>query len=439
MTRGRRRTPRLTGPVRLIVQAMAALLAVNALCAAAVLGFGAARDGTAALRQAVADRAAIAAELHFALADLDAERADELIPGHAPGHPEVPVGDTVLALITANQRRTEISAALRQLGGDRTQATRVRAALDALGRYDELSGQAEYADDQVADPEAGRPPTSAVDLSAQAGAVMRGQLLSDVDELNRTYQRQAADLCARVRGEERQYAVVLGALGALALGLLVWWQRDLAVRYRRRLNPPLTVASLCVLVVVVAGTAGLLTAAGELDQATGQGLGPWVRLAEARTSAADAAAAQSRWFVQDPGAGAAYRDDHDAQMRRLDGLLTPGPGTSAAELPRYAAALRPLAAVRADDTTLRRLLAAGRLDDAAVVLTDVGRGHVAFDYWDFATRLDGLEQARRADFEARMTSAEQALDGWPAIPAGTPAGAAALALAGVWPRLAEYR
>jgi hypothetical protein len=38
-----------------------------------------------------------------------------------------------------------------------------------------------------------------------------------------------------------------------------------------------------------------------------------------------------------------------------------------------------------------------------------------------------------------MTSAGQTLDGWPAIPAGTLAGAAALALAGVWPRLAEYR
>jgi hypothetical protein len=130
----------------------------------------------------------------------------------------------------------------------------VRAALDALGRYDELSGQAEYADDQVADPEAGRPPSSAVDLSAQAGAVMRDQLLPDVDELNRTYQRPAADLCARVRGEERQYAVVLGVFGVLALGLLVWWQRDLAVRYRRRLNPPLTVAPLCVLAVMVAGS-----------------------------------------------------------------------------------------------------------------------------------------------------------------------------------------
>lgn len=431
--------PRLTGPVRLIVQAMAALLAVGALCTAAVLGFGTARDGTAALRQAVADRAAVAAELHFALADLDAERADELIPGHAPGQPDVPVGDQVLALITANQRRTEISAALRQLGGDPAQATRVRAVLDALGRYDELSGQAQYADDQVADPEAGRPPTPAVDLSAQAGAVMRDQLLPAVGELNRTYQRQAASLSARVRDEERQYAVVLGVFGALALGVLVWWQRDLAVRYRRRLNPPLAVAALCVLAVVVTGAAGLLTAAGESDRATEQGLGPWVRLAEARTAAADAAAAQSRWFVQGPGAGAAYRDDYDAQMRRLDGLLTPGPGTSAFELPRYAAALTSLAAVRADDAALRRLLAAGRLDDAAVVLTDVGRGHVAFDYWDFATRLDGLEQARRADFEVRMASAGQALDGWPAVPAGTLAGAAALVLAGVRPRLAEYR
>ncbi|MDF3290229.1 hypothetical protein [Streptomyces silvisoli] len=439
MTHGRRRLSRLTGPVRLIVQAAAALLAVGALCAAAVLGFGTARDGTAALRRAVVDRAAAAAELHFALADLDAERADELIPGHAPGRPDVPVGDQVLALITANQRRTEISGLLRQLGGDPAQAARVRAVFDALGRYDELSGQVEYADDQDADPAAGHPPTPAVDLSAQAGAVMRDQLLPVVDELSQTYQRQAATLRVRARDAQRWYAVALGVFGVLALVVLVWWQRDLAVRYRRRINPALVAASLAVLTVTVVGATGLLAAAGELGRAAERGLGPWARLAEARTAAADAAAAESRWFVQDPGAGTAYRDDYEAQMRRLDGLLSPDTGTSAAELPQYAAALKPLAAFRSDDATLRRLLAAGRLDEAAVVLTDVGRDHVAFDYWDFATRLDGLEQARRADFEARMASAGHALDGWPAIPTGTLAGAAALVLVGVRPRLAEYR
>ncbi|MGW7008863.1 hypothetical protein ACWGCW_40365 [Streptomyces sp. NPDC054933] len=430
---------RLTGPVRLIVQAVAVVVAIGALCAAAVLGFSTARAGTAALREAVARRAAVAAELHFALADLDAERADELIPGHAAVQPEVPVGNGLLALITANQRHTEISGLMRQFGGDPAQGARVQAVFDALGRYDELSGQAEYADDQDADRAAGHPPTSAVDLSAQAGAVMRDQLLPVVDALDQTYQRQAADLRGSVRGGERRDAVVLGACGVLAFGVLVWWQRDLALRYRRRINPALAVTALAVLVVAAVGAAGLLTAAGEVDRAGGEGLGPWSRLAEARTSAADAAAAQSRWFVQDPGAGAAYRDDYDAQMRRLDALLTPDPGTSAAELPQYAAVLKPLAAFRADDTTLRGLLAAGRLDDAAVVLTDVGRDHVAFDYWDFATRLDTLEQTRRADFEVRMADAGHALDGWPAIPAGTLVGAAVLVLVGVRPRLAEYR
>ncbi len=438
MTRGQGRLSRLTGPTRLTVQAVAALLAVSALCTAAVLGFGTAREETTALRRTVADRAAAAAELHYALADLDAERADELIPGHAPDQPAVPVGDQVLALIAAEQRRTEISGLLRQLGGDPGQATRIQAVFTALGRYDELSGQAEYADDQSADPVAGRPPTPAVDLSAQAGMVMRNQLMPVVDALARTYQRQAVALHSRASDVERGYAVALGGLGVLALGVLVWWQRDLAVRYRRRTNPALVAASLAVLAVTVVGATSLLAASGELDRAAAQGLGPWTRLAEARTAAADAAAAESRWFVQDPGAGAAYRDDYDTQMRRLDGLLSPGPGTSAAELPPYAAALRPLAAFRADDATLRGLLAAGRLDDAVVVLTDVGRDHVAFDYWDFATRLDHLEQDRRADFETRMASAGHALDGWPAIAAGALAGAAVLVLLGARPRLAEF-
>jgi hypothetical protein len=73
------------------------------------------------------------------------------------------------------------------------------------------------------------------------------------------------------------------------------------------------------------------------------------------------------------------------------------------------------------------------------VLTEVGRGDVAFDFWDFATTLDGLAARQLADFDAHARDASGSLAGWPGVPAGVLAAGALLVLAGVRPRLAEYR
>ncbi len=427
------------GPVRLIVQATAALLALAALCAVALVGTGSAGSDTEALRQEVQGRAAVAAELHFALADLDAQRADELVPGHAAHNPLEQVGDPLEALIIADQRRAEISGLMRELGADPSQGPRVQAMFDALGRYDELSGQAGYVDGLHSDRPAGHPPAVAVNFSAQAAAVMRDQLLPAVDTLDRDYLARAVALQRTAHAEAVRNAFVTGGVGAAAIAVLGWWQLDLNRRHRRRINPALAVATAAVVAVTLAAVTGLLSAAWELDRAGQDGLLPWSRLAQAQEVAADAAAAQSRWFVQDPGAAATYRADYDVQMRQLGGLITPPPGTGGTELPQYAATSQPLAAFRADDTTLRRLVGQGRLDDAAVVLTEVGRGRVAFDYWDFATRLQALGATRRADFESASAAAGSALDGWPVVPACVLGAAGLLVLAGVRPRLAEYR
>ncbi len=418
---------------------MVALLALAVLAALALLGFDDARSDTGSLREAVENRAAVAAGLHFALSDLDAQRADELVPGHAANDPAEQVGDPLLALITANQRRAEISGLMRRLGADPSQGPRVQRLFDALGRYDELSGQAEYVDDLHSDRPAGHPPAVAVNLSAQAGVVMRDQLLPTVDTLDTVYQRQATALQHTAHTDALRAAVLIGLSGTLAGAVLVWWQLDLSRRYRRRINPALAAATLAVVAVTVAGVTGPLSAAGQLSRAGDNGLVPWSRLAQAQAVAADAAAAQSRWFVQDPGAASVYRDEYNDRIRQLTGLITPPPGTAAAELPRYAATAKPLAAFQADDATLRTLVGQGRLDDAAIVLTEVGRGRVAFDYWDFATRLEVLGQTRRADFETAYASAASALDGWPAIPMAALGAAALLVLAGVRPRLTEYR
>ena len=92
-----------------------------------------------------------------------------------------------------------------------------------------------------------------------------------------------------------------------------------------------------------------------------------------------------------------------------------------------------------DDAHLRRLKAQGDTDAAAVELTAVARGDIAFDLWDFATTLDALAGRQLAEFTPHAADASGALGGWPAVPAGALGAAGLLVLPAILPRLAEYR
>ncbi|MFI2303780.1 hypothetical protein ACH5AL_33855 [Actinacidiphila glaucinigra] len=424
-------------PARLVVQATAALVAVVALCLAVVVGAVTVRSDAERLRDTAAHRAAVAAELGFALADLDAQRANQLVPGHAADDPEVSVGNRLLALITAQQRRAQASELLRQLGGDEAHAAQVRGILDLLGRYDDAGGRAAYVDEQHHERAAGHPPAVAVAFSAEAGDIMHSHLLPKVAALANAYDAQAVAASRGAQDAALGSAVAVGVLGLAAVAVLLWWQRDLTRRYRRMLNPALAAATAVVLGVALAGVVSFTGAAADLGAGTRDGLRPWSRLAQARAVAAEAAATQSRWLVN--GAEPQQRAELDTLDRRLGGLLAPGGWASADERPAYADVNERYGHFRADDRKLVELMAGKRIDEAAVVLTDVGRGEVGFDFWDFATTLDALARHQQADFVSRTDAARSGLDGWPEVPAGLLGIAAVLVVVGVWPRLAEYR
>ncbi|MBY8882488.1 hypothetical protein [Actinacidiphila acidipaludis] len=235
-----------------------------------------------------------------------------------------------------------------------------------------------------------------------------------------------------------RWALALGGLGALTLGFLLWWQRELARDYRRSVNPAVALGTAAVIAVTLAGTLSLSAGASAVD-AVGRGLRPWTRLAEARAVAAEAAASESRWFVHDAAFGAGDQAEFGRLTSRLDTLLAPDGRATAGERAAYQDVAVRYRRFRADDTRLRSLKNAGNIDEGATVLTEVGRGDVAFDFWDFATTLDRLAQGQLTGFTTRASDARAALDGWPAVPAGVLGAAAVLVLLGVRPRLAEYR
>jgi hypothetical protein len=418
---------------------VAALVLIAVLCALTVAGAIGVRRDTVRLRDTVAQRAAAAAQLRFALADLDAQRADTLAPGVSAADPLVLVGNQLNALLTAQQRRAQVSDLLRQLAGDTSQQARVSALLDGLGRYDDLSGRAAYVAERNPNQIVGQPPRVAVSMNVQAGEVMHDELLPAADKLASAYQQQAADRQSTAHDGAIRWALAIGLLGLLALLFLVWWQWQLARDYRRLLTPGLLVATAATLAIGLAGALAFGGTAGSVSSAGKDGLRPWTRLAEARAVAAQAAASESRWFVHGADYGAADTAAFNALIVQLQGLLSPDGYATAAERPGYADVLTRFGHFRADDKRLRELQAQGRTAEAAEVLTSVTRGDVAFDFWDFATTLDALAGRQLDDFTAHAADARSSLDQWPALPAGALGVSAVLVLLAVRPRFAEYR
>jgi len=430
---------RLRGPRRLSVRAAVAIILLAALCATAVIGSVTVRADTSRLHATVSERAAVAAKLRYSLADLDAQRADTLAPGMSAAETGVYVGDQLNALITAQQRRTEVSGLLQQLSGDRAHSGLVVGILNGLARYDDLSGRADYVDGQSPDRLAGHPSKVTVSMNVQAGEIMNDALLPAASALSAAYQRQADADAASVHDIAARWLLAVGVLGLVTLFFLLWWQRELARDYRRLVSLPLSAATAAVLAVGLAGVVALSSCSSAVASANRDGLRPWSRLAEAKAVAAQAAAAESRWFVHGTALGTADQAQFTSRIKQLDKLLTPTGYATAAERPAYQDVLTRYGHFRADDARLRKLKASGDTDAAAAVLTEVARGDVAFDFWDFATTLDALAEQQLDAFTAHADDARGALGGWPGVPAGALGVAGALVLLAVRPRLAEYR
>ena len=420
---------------RLRGQAGSALLLVAALLAVALTAFGAARSDLHRLADVSEPRAVAAADLDRALADLDAQHADELVVGYStvpppPGQPPTLVDDGVLAELTALADRSRVDADLTALAAAGPADGRsVQALLDGLSRYDSLSGTEEFSATSQADPIVGRPPDLALDYYDQAEGELQQSLLPQVHALLDAAQQQVDRDRDAAQRDSRLGALALGLLGPAALALLVWWQLDLTRRHRRVFNPALLLATAAVLAVALSGVLVLLGAAAEVGSAVSGGYSRYAATAQAQVEAADAEASESRWLVDD-----AYRpllrQQYADLMATLGGRSDPDAG-----LP---AVVRTRTAYLAADAQLRSLAGSGALDQASVQLTGVTRGEVAFAYYDFSSQLDQLAQQQLVVAATHFGSAVDGLSGWTVLPSVLLGVALLLVLAGVRPRLAEF-
>ncbi|MFE9422061.1 hypothetical protein ACFYNO_03745 [Kitasatospora sp. NPDC006697] len=449
--------------------ALAALLAFAGVTASVLTG---ARDAADEIGHRAAPQAVRAADLYFALSDMDAQAANLLLLGsdgrYAAQRPAV--------LAAYEQRRKQADADLEQaaesVGGAAGARRAAQDELDGLGRYEALVAQLED-QENAAHAAPGQPPADALASYRQATDLLRATLLPGADTV-------AANNAATVDhryGDERSalsagYWEVLAA-GLLALALLAALQRTLAVRYRRLLSPPLLLGGALTAAALVWGLGAAAAADGQLHTAKANAYDSVIALGRARAVAYDSNADESRWLV-DPTRAEQYQQAFLTKSQQIAGFdavtayprylpalnqATAEHRGSAATVPFHGflgdelrnitfpgeqqAADRVLEDYRtyqSDDTTIRTLQGQGRLGEAIAFDTGTGRGQSDGDFNQLSEDFDQVIAINQSAFDRAVADSDADLGAGAAAGLGALAAAAlALTVLAVRPRLREYR
>ena len=464
------RRGRWSTPVRMRIGAAAVVALACCLAALTAVLLGQLRGEFQAIGQRDAPQAEATAGLYFALNDMDAQVANVLLVG----------GDTALAasrsqdLATYEGDRAAADRDLEQAAvseADNSAAEqKLSLVLDRIGQYEALAAVALLASQQ-AHSAAGRAPAVAIGYYRQATDLMQTGVLPAVGSLttvsaaglDASYQEGTTDA-----GTGTAWVIVLAVLLAAALVAL---QVHLAARFRRLLNPALVAATVLAVAFAAVTVARLNAGSGHLQVAKQDAFDSIQALSLARAVSYDANADESRYLV-DPGRAAQYQQ---AFLAKSQQIVNVGPvGISgydaalAADIRAYQrdnsdvrfggylgaefrnitfpgerqaafAALLAFQRYERDDRTLRALAARNL---AAAVAYDIGtapgQSDGAFNQYDAA--LSAVIAVNSSAFTGAVRDGEDGAAGWDlGFPALGLVLLAGLAVAGVRPRLAEYR
>ncbi|MEV4613202.1 hypothetical protein AB0K43_11460 [Kitasatospora sp. NPDC049258] len=466
LTGGRWNTPRL-------------VRALTALCLAALLGFaaatasvlGGARSGIDGIGHRAAPQAVRAADLSFALSDMDAQAANLLLIGADPDY-------TVLrqqTLDTYEQRRnqagTDLQRAAEAASADPVGQRAVQTVIGELGHYEALVARAQLLEDQAHAP-AGKPAPDALDTYRQATDLLRQKLLPAADQVAATNSATVERIYAGQREDLGAGRWWILATGVLALAALAALQRTLTVRFRRRISLPLAAATLLAVLALATGLQRAAQADHRLVVAKSNAYDSVIALGRARAVAYDMNADESR-YLTDPARAAAYEQSfldktqavarlvgttldsyngelsRQADAHRADHRVVPFDGYLGTELRNITFAGEQDAAERAltafqryqqDDRTIRDLRNHGQLKQAVTFNTGTAAGQSNADFELLGAALVDVQTINQRAFDTAVAEADADLGAGTAFAGGL---ALALALAltavGVRPRLREYR
>ncbi|MFI7131607.1 hypothetical protein ACIBQ1_38435 [Nonomuraea sp. NPDC050153] len=471
-------TPALAAPARrpmktphrlraYVVAVILLAVALGTVLAVAVTGV---RDGLAFIGHRAGPQVIATQDVYFALNDMDAQIANVLLVGDDRN---LGVGRDKALQIYAD-RRTQVAGDLQQAaamaGDDPRAAAALRTALDGLGRYETLAGQAVLLDGQRPHA-AARPPQAALEHYRQATDLLKSVVLPAVDTLSRS---NAAALDATYqdrRAAAMASAAVVAVLGVTLVGVLLALQLSLVRTFRRLLNEWLAVATVAAFALTVTGAGLLVTEAEHLRGAKKDAFDSVMALTRARAVSYDANADESRFLV-DPSRADRYQRAFLEKSQQLAGFS--GAGLESYDslldsaLQIYEAdhgdvrftgffgtafgnitfpgerelAEQTVTAFRdyqRDDRKMRALRLDGDLRAAVAFNTSYAEGNSNYHFDRYDKALERFIALNHRYFEASIRDGEAALSGWTLIPAAGALLVAVLTLVGVRPRLNEYR
>jgi len=406
-------------------------------------------------------------DLYFRLNDMDAQVANVLLVGGQRG-----LGiDRQQAQAIYEQDRRQADQDLLHAAVVARSEPSVRALLDDLGRYEALASEAMYLDGRGPD-QPGRPPAAALVLYRQATDLLRSGILPAAHAL--TDQNTAAlDGTYQAKRSTARYDALWVALAGVGLlAALVGMQFYFVLRFRRILNPALVGATVVTLALAAASAAGLAAQAGHLRVAKAEAFDSIIALSQARAVSDDANADESRYLV-DPARAGQYQQAFENRSQQL--VQLPGAGifqydaALAGSLSAYranhadvrfggyfgvefrnitfagerAAAEKALAAYQVyerDDRHIRALNRGGDLRGAIAFDTSYAPGNSNWAFTQYDNALVALIAINQRAFTGAISAGQQDTTGWTGlIPGAAVVLIGILVLAGVRPRLAEYR
>ncbi|WP_245667325.1 hypothetical protein [Actinomadura macra] len=461
----------IPGQIRAYV--VVVLIAVAALLAVLSVAIGNARDSVQTIGHDSGPQVVATSALYFALSDMDAQISNILLIGREH---DLGIGYDESLRVYEKRRAEADKAAVRaaQLAGrDADLELTVQEVLEGLGRYERLVGEAMLLDRQAKHPP-GELPAQVVEAYRQATDLMKLEILPKAYNIT-------LDSGANVRQayETKRSAVLSGrawvvTTGAIVLLLLLAGQVFLARTFRRVINPALALATLATVALVGVAT-GLLSAQAEhIKTAKQDGFESVLALSRARAISHSAFADESRYLL-DPGRADTYEQTY---LDKSLAVLYPDMGSKPVNLENYYAGLKETVrtyvpgnepvpflgffgdearastrgkagetfrqvlvsyeVVLDNDRRMRELAAKG--DRAGAVDLRMGlTSNAILNFAAYDAKLGSLTAVHQQAFNTAISDADGGLRGWIALPPVAAAVIALLAVAGVRPRLAEFR
>lgn len=462
------------------VRALTALVLLSLAVLLTVTGFavGDAREGLRALGHREGPMVVATGDMYLALSDMDAQVTNVLLTGGEDGwlcDPDADAGCSRsgpsyrYAIRREDAQRAALQAA-RLAQDDPVRQRTVRSVLDGLHAYDQHVQAAMEAGRRSDRAFAALPP-EAVRQYRAATALMTRDLLPKAYNLTLD---GAADVDTAYRDERS--AVQAGRLRVLGAGLallaaLAGLQVYLARRFRRLVSLPLAVALVGALALTAAAASLLATEADHMRAAKAAGFDPVLNLTRARAIAKGMDTDRGRQFL-DPANADRYDQmyleksqtilhirgvtDLAAYYRELGGRVAQaGSGARKVDFGGFygrrarrnaergrddGSLLSSYHRYQEHDRTVRELAQKGdRLAAARTHLDPRWTNLPDATLREHDRELDTRISHHEFVWSRRVTAGDRALEPWTWLPTAAALAVAALVVAGVWPRLSEYR